>query len=113
MSRFLQKKSLIFLLLIAFIIGSVSIYFYSQKQAKEKEAEQTKILLVAINEVINLMDAVKSEMPRELLDRELFSCIFIIAYLVNATMFSTTQKPDQRIGFLHYSIVEINLSQLS
>jgi len=26
--------------------------------------------------------------------------------------FSTTQKPDHRIGFLHYLIAEINLSQL-
>ena len=62
-----QKKTLIFLLIII-IIGSLSIYFYLQKQAKEKSAEQIKTLLVEINEVINLMDAVKSEMPRELLE---------------------------------------------
>lgn len=63
-----KKKPLLFLLIILVITGSVSIYFYLQKQAKEKEAEQTKNLLVEINEVINLMDAVKSEMPRELLE---------------------------------------------
>lgn len=64
-----QKKALIFLLLIIFvIIGSLSIYFYLQKQAEEKEAEQIKTLLVEINEVINLMDAVKDEMPKELLE---------------------------------------------
>ncbi len=68
MSVFPKKKLLVLLLLIIFIIGSVSIYFYSQKQAKEKEAEQIKTLLVEINEVINLMDAVKSEMPKELLE---------------------------------------------
>jgi len=62
-----QKKTLIFLLIII-IIGSLSIYFYLQKQAKEKSAEQIKNLLVELNEVINLMDAVKSEMPAELLE---------------------------------------------
>ena len=69
MPKLFGKKLLIFLLLIIFIIiGSVSTYFYLQKQAKEKEAEQTKALLVEVNEVINLMDVVKSEMPTELLE---------------------------------------------
>jgi len=64
-----QKKFLIFLSLIIFvIIGPFSIYFYFQKQAKEKEAEQIKTLLANLNEVINLMDAVKNEMPKELLE---------------------------------------------
>lgn len=63
-----QKRFLIFLLLIIIIIGSVSIYFYLQKQAQNKEAEQTKTILAEINEVINLMDAVKDEMPKELLE---------------------------------------------
>ena len=64
-----QKKLLIFLLLIIFIIiGSVSIYFYLQKQTQEKEFEQIKNFLAEINEVINLMDAIKSEMPKELLE---------------------------------------------
>lgn len=63
----IPKKSFLIFLLI-FIIGSVSIYFYLQKQAKEKEAGQIKNLLVEINEVINIVDAVKSEMPKELLE---------------------------------------------
>ncbi|MDP2855569.1 MAG: hypothetical protein Q8N90_00405 [bacterium] len=63
-----KKRFLIFSLLIIFIIGLISIYFYLQKQAQSKEAEQTKILLAEINEVINLMDAVKDEMPKELLE---------------------------------------------
>lgn len=69
MSSLPKKKLLISSLLIILIfIGSVSVYFYLQKQAKEKEAGQTKNLLVEINNVINLMDAVKSEMPKELLE---------------------------------------------
>ena len=56
------------LLLVFLITTSLMGYFYLQKQAKEKEAEQTKTFLVEINEVINLMDAVKNEMPRELLE---------------------------------------------
>jgi flagellar basal body-associated protein FliL len=70
MIRLFKKKLLIFLLLIIIfiIIGSLSIYFYLQKQTKEKEAEQIKALLVEINEIINLMDAIKSEMPKELLE---------------------------------------------
>ena len=67
MSRFSKKKFLIFLL-IFIIVGSASTYFYLQKEAKEKEAEQIQILLTELNEVINLMDAVKNEMPKELLE---------------------------------------------
>jgi hypothetical protein len=66
MSVFPKKRFLVFLLI--FIISSVSIYFYLQKQAKEKEAEQIQTLLKGLNEVINLMDAVKEEMPKELLE---------------------------------------------
>jgi hypothetical protein len=57
------------------IIGSVSTYFYfhrkiteNNRKTAEKEAEQIKTLLAELNEVINLMDAVKSEMPKELLE---------------------------------------------
>jgi len=63
----MPKKFLISLLIAIVIIGSVSTYFYLQKQAKEKEAEQIKNFLADINEAINLMDAIKNEMPRELL----------------------------------------------
>jgi len=60
------KKFLIFLLTL--IIGSLSIYFYLQKQAKEKKSQQIKTFLAEINETINLMDSVKDEMPKELLE---------------------------------------------
>ncbi len=84
-----QKKLLIFLLLIIFIIGSVSIYFYSQKQAQNKEAEQIKTLLAEINEVINLMDAVKSEMPKELLETH--------EYLVSGALGGKLYRADPRL----------------
>jgi len=64
----LKRLLVIFSIFIIAIFLIVAGYFYLQKQAKEKEAEQTKTFLVEINEVINLMDAVKNEMPRELLE---------------------------------------------
>jgi hypothetical protein len=63
-----MKKLLISLFLITLIIGSVLTYSYLQNQTKKREAEQTKILLADINEGINLMDAFKDEMPKELLE---------------------------------------------
>ncbi len=85
-----QKRFLIFLLLIIFIIiGSLSIYFYLQKQAKEKEAEQIKSLLAEINEVINLMDAVKSEMPKELLETH--------EYLMSGALGGKLYRADPRL----------------
>jgi len=89
MIRLFKKKLLIFLLLIIFIIGAVSIYFYLQKQAKEKEAEQTKNLLVEINEVINLMDVVKSKMPRELLETH--------EYLMSGALGSKLYRTDPKL----------------
>jgi len=61
-----KKSFLIFLPIL--IIGSLAFYFYIQNQVKEREAEQIKNLLAELNEVINLMDAVESEMPKELLE---------------------------------------------
>ena len=70
------KRFLIFLLILA-IIGSISTYFYFQKETREKEAEQItenkeaeqiKVILRKINEGINLMDVIKNEMPKELLE---------------------------------------------
>ncbi|NCO25091.1 MAG: hypothetical protein COW72_02110, partial [Candidatus Nealsonbacteria bacterium CG18_big_fil_WC_8_21_14_2_50_37_10] len=84
-----QNKLLIFLVLIIFIIGSVSIYFYLQKQAKEKEAGQIKTLLAEINEIINLMDAVKSEMPPELLETH--------EYLMSGVLGEKLYRTDPRL----------------
>jgi len=64
----LKRLLIIIVIFIAVISLAVAGYFYLQKQAKEKEAEQIKTLLAEINEGINLMDAVKSEMPKELLE---------------------------------------------
>lgn len=44
---------------------SINLFLFSQR-SQRKKAEQIKTLLVEINEVINLMDAVKGEMPKEL-----------------------------------------------
>lgn len=63
-----SKKLLAISLLIVLIAISLVAYFYFQRETKQREAEQIKTLLVEINEVINLMDAVKGEMPRELLE---------------------------------------------
>ncbi len=85
-----QKKLLIFLLLIIFIIiCSVSIYFYLQKQTKEKEAEQIKTLLTEVNEVINLMNAVKDEMPKELLETH--------EYLMSGALGGKLYRTDPRL----------------
>ena len=64
----LSKKLLAISLLVVLIVISLVVYFYFQKETERKEAEQIKILLAEINEVINLMDAIKNEMPRELLE---------------------------------------------
>ena len=64
----LKRLLVIFSIFIIAIFLIVAGYFYLQKQVKEKEAEQIKTLLVELNEVIILMDAIKGEMPRELLE---------------------------------------------
>jgi len=63
-----KKKLLLFLLIVFIVVCSLSIYFYFQKQAKEKEAQQIQNLLAEINEDINLLDSIKGEMPKELLE---------------------------------------------
>ncbi len=60
------KKFLIIIFIFITASLTVASYFYSQKQDKQKEAEQIKNLQAEINEVINLIDNVKSEMPKEL-----------------------------------------------
>jgi len=64
----LFKPLLAISLLVVLIAISLVAYFYFQREAKEKEAEQIKNILVKINEGINLMDSKKNEMPRELLE---------------------------------------------
>jgi len=64
----LKRLLIIFSIFIIAIFLIVAGYFYLQKQVKEKEAEQIKTLLVELNEVIILMDAIKGEMPKELLE---------------------------------------------
>jgi hypothetical protein len=47
---------------------SLFTYFYFQKQNKLKETKQIQTLLEELNEVVNLMDAIRNEMPKELLE---------------------------------------------
>ncbi|MDP3014891.1 MAG: hypothetical protein Q8N28_00480 [bacterium] len=100
---YFKKKLLIFPLLIIFIIGSVSIYFYLQKVpqrgtiTKEKEAEQIKTLLVEINEVINLMDAVKSEMPKELLETH----EYLMSGALGGKLYRTDPKLKDNVVMYH------------
>ena len=89
MPKLFGKKLLIFLLLIIFIVGSVSIYFYLRRQAQNKEAEQIKTLLTEINRVINLMDAVKNEMPKELLETH--------EYLMSGALEGKLYRTDPRL----------------
>ena len=90
MIKLSKKNLLIFLSLITFvIIGSLSIYFCLQKQTKEKEAKQIKTLLVEINEIINLMDAIKSEMPKELLEAH--------EYLMNGALGGMLYRTDPKL----------------
>ena len=70
------------------IIGVIQAYFYFQKEAKEKEAKQIKNLLTELNEVINLMDAVKNEMPKELLETH--------EYLMSGALGGKLYKTDPR-----------------
>jgi hypothetical protein len=44
------------------------IYFYFQKRNELRENKQIQSLLKELNETVNLMDAIKSEMPKELLE---------------------------------------------
>lgn len=64
-----QKKFLIFLFLLIFIIiGSLSIYFYLQKENQKQQQQAIQELLKELNKAINLMDSVKDKIPKELLE---------------------------------------------
>ena len=85
-----MKKLLILIFLITLIIGLTSLYFYLQNQTKNREAEQTKTLLAEINENISLMDAVKDEMPKELLD--------VHEYLMSGALGNKIYKIDPKFA---------------
>ena len=84
-----MKKLLILLLLIILIIGSVLTYSYLQNQTKKREADQTKVILADINEGINLMDAFKGEMPKELLA--------VHEYLMSGALGGKLYKADSKL----------------
>ena len=65
--RLCKKLSTISVLIILITICLV-VYFYLQRDTKTTEAEQIKTLLAELNEAGNMIDAVKSEMPKELLE---------------------------------------------
>jgi len=63
--------------------------YFSEEINKEKEAEQVKLLLVEINKGINFMDAVKDEMPREMLETH--------EYLMSGTLGGKLYRADPKI----------------
>ncbi len=83
------KKSLIIIIIFITISLTVAGCFYLQKQDKQKEAEQTKNLQAEINEVIDLMEAVKSEMPKELLETH--------EYLMSGALRDKLYKTDPKL----------------
>jgi len=85
----LSKKLLVISLLVVLTAIFLVAYFYFQKQDKEKEAEQIKTFLTEINEVINLMDAVKNEMPKELLETH--------EYLMGGALGGKLYRADPRL----------------
>ena len=90
-----MEKLLILLFLVILIIGSALTYSYLQNQKKIREAEQTKTLLANINEGINLMDAFKDEMPKELLD--------VHEYLMSGALGNKLYKSDSELkGIIMY-----------
>ena len=62
----LHKALLIISFLIILTIIFLATYSYFQRETKQKEGQQIEELLLEINKVINLMDAIKGEMPKEL-----------------------------------------------
>lgn len=86
---FNQRKLLVFLLLIIFIIGSFSIYFYLRKQTGEKKYKQIKTLLAGLNKDINLMDVIESKMPKELLETH--------EYLMGGALEGKLYRADPRL----------------
>lgn len=90
MLQWVGKRFLIFSLLIFIAIaGLLSTYFYLQKQYREKETEQIKNLLAELNRDINMMDVVKSEMPKELLETH--------EYLMSGALGGKLYRTDPRL----------------
>jgi len=87
----------ILLLLVFLITTSLMGYFYLQKQIKEKEAEQIKRLLVEINEVINLMDVIKDEMPKELLETH----EYLMSGALGGKLYRTDPKLKKEVIMYH------------
>ena len=88
------------------IIVPVSTYFYLQNETKEKEveqidegkeAEQIEAVLRKINEGINLMDAVKNEMPKELLETH----EHLISGVLGSKLYRTDPRFQQDVIMYH------------
>jgi hypothetical protein len=82
------KATLIICSVTLLITASLFTYFYFQKQAKAREAKQIQTLLKELNEIINLMDTLKSEMPKELLE--------VHEYLWNGALGGKLYRTDPR-----------------
>ena len=83
------KRLLIIIFLITSIFLLIRVDFYSQKQAKEEETEQTETLLKEINEFVVLMEVTKSEMPKELLETH--------EYLMSGGLGEKIYRADSRL----------------
>ena len=62
----LPKTLLIISFLMVLTVISLVIYSYFCKEAKQRESQQVQEFLTEINKVINLMNVVRNEMPKEL-----------------------------------------------
>jgi len=93
----LKRLLVIFSIFIIAIFLIVAGYFYLQKQVKEKEAEQIKTLLVELNEVIILMDAIKGEMPRELLETH----EYLMSGALGGKLYRTDPKLKKEVIMYH------------
>jgi len=94
-----MKKLLTLLFLIILIIGSTFTYFYLQTQTEKRKTEQIKTFLANINEGINLMDVVKGEMSKELLE--------VHEYLMSGFLGNKLYKADSKLkGIIMYHDAE-------
>jgi hypothetical protein len=63
-----QKKFLILFLTSIITLASFFTYLYLQKRSEELQKQAIKETFEELNDAVNLMDAIKDEMPKELLE---------------------------------------------
>ena len=83
-----MKKYILIFVFLFLITASLIVYFYFQKETEREETKQIQILLTELNEVISLMDAIKNEMPKELLETH--------EYLMSGALGSKLYRTDPK-----------------